>query len=224
MPIARLLMLFSYFVISISQLHAKSIDVIAVEFPPFTTTHEPDNGINFVQLRDYFKEQYQLTIQPQILPSARAQQTIAEGDWCLSFYPPADPKAYSFIKLSPEKVNLGFYRVKQDAPFLWSDLTELKGQSVAVLRYRQKGMLHNLLTQAGLTIVPVSSIEQGLKMLSYERVDLVFSSQKNAYLDSLPLAEQAQFQFSDSSLLEADVGVFVNPKCQPLLDAAKLQQ
>ena len=198
------------------------VEVIAVEFPPFTSINEPDNGLSFRQLNHYLKKHYQLSSTANFLPPARAQKVVNEGDWCLSFYPPKDKSLYQFIKLSDHKVKIGFYRRTESTPFVWTELTELAGKTVALLHYRSQGELQHTLVNAGLTLVSVESITQGLKMLEYGRVDLVFSTEESPYLDSLTAEKRANYQFSDNVLFEVEMGVYKNPKCDPLFDHTRL--
>lgn len=198
------------------------VDVIAVEFPPFTGMHEPEYGLSFKKLNVYLHQHYQLRANANFLPPARAQKVVKTDDWCLSFYPPKNKEAFEFIPLSDKKVKLGLYRRAESSPFTWENLSDLSGKSVAILHYRQPGQLQFMLIDAGLKIVPVESNTQGLKMLERGRVDLVFSTEDNPYIDSLPDDKKQFYQFSEKAVLETEMGVFMNPKCKHVFEDARL--
>jgi len=60
-------------------------EVIAVEYPPFTTMGDPEHGINFVLLDELMVRHDIQKLTPIFLPPARAQLQVQSGKWCLSF-------------------------------------------------------------------------------------------------------------------------------------------
>ncbi|MBT1446365.1 hypothetical protein KJI95_17870 [Shewanella sp. JM162201] len=192
------------------------LTVIAVEYPPFTTKTQANNGSNFTVLTDYLQDAaITLEIRPRFLPSARAQTEIAEGNWCASFYPPPDIVSGQarFVPLSDEKVALGLFRRSAPEPFVWDSLVQLAPAKVAVLRSIIDGHFIKQFTDAGLAVEYVSDIDTGLKMLEHGRVDYAFGDSNALAQSSIPKARQTQLQFSDTHLMEVQVGVFVNPDC-----------
>jgi polar amino acid transport system substrate-binding protein len=109
------------------------VKVIAVEYPPFSTTESETFGIVFDHLKPYAETHFKAPYEPYFLPPARAQLVIEQGDWCVSFYPPHKTNENAkFVPLSPEHVKLGLYRLEQATRFNYESLSELSG-SVAML-------------------------------------------------------------------------------------------
>ncbi len=193
-----------------------SLSVIAVEYPPFTTQSQPDNGSNFKVLQQYLNTiGAELTVLPRFLPTARAQATIIDGDWCASFYPPPDSVTdrANFIVLSTQKVQLGLFRKAQPEPFVWQALSELAGGKVAVLRSKVDGHFIRQFIDAGMTLEYVNDVTGGLRMLQHGRVDYAFGDSNALLISGMNAYEQSQLQFSESLLLQAPIGLFINPKC-----------
>ncbi|WP_434925900.1 substrate-binding periplasmic protein [Shewanella sp. HL-SH2] len=189
-------------------------EVIAVDYPPFTTMDVDDHGINFSLLSQLISDHYDFKVKPLFLPPARAQLQVQSGRWCLSFFPPPESQQAYFVPLSQQKVVLGLFRRKENAPFSWDDLSELKGKNLAIMRYKREGDFHRQFINAGLNMVPIESVEQGFKMLKHKRVDLVFSNQFPDYLFKHPEINSQDFQFSNTPILEAQVGVYINQACK----------
>lgn len=197
----------------------KPIDVISVEYPPFTTTTASDFGISHRLLDQFAKQYFKTQIRPVFLPPARAQFEIAKGNWCLSFYPPdVGHQESAFVQLSDEAIKLGMYRIHRTGPFTWQHLTEFAGKSVAMLRSDNKR--HHLslpMVEAGMKITNVKTVEQGLRLLLLGRVDYAFGD--NTSLDYLNFSdnEKVQLQFSAVSLSETNPGFFYNFACKEKL-------
>ncbi|ABM00600.1 hypothetical protein SHAM105786_13570 [Shewanella amazonensis] len=195
---------------------ARTLAVIALEYPPFTTETQADKGSSFRMLQKYLlSNQLEFELQPLFLPSARAQSEIIAGNWCASFYPPPDivKEQSRFLLLSDEIVSIGIYRRRQPEPFVWTDLSELGGGKIALLRSRVDGGFLQQFTDAGLTIEFVSDVATGLRMLNKGRVDYAFGDSDAISVLTLPKAMRENLQFSSTHLMEVPVGVFVNPMC-----------
>ncbi|GAA0781656.1 hypothetical protein [Shewanella aestuarii] len=188
-------------------------EVIAVEYPPFTTMGDPEHGINFVLLDELMVRHDIQKLTPIFLPPARAQLQVQSGKWCLSFFPPPEYIPSTFLALSDQKVILGLFRRTESSVFSWQHLSELKGKKLAIMRYKREGAFHKQFIDAGIEIVQVESLVQGFKMLQYNRIDLVFSNQFPDFIKQLPESDRIQFQFSKTSILEVNVGVYINDKC-----------
>ena len=191
---------------------AQSVDVIALEYPPFTTAFDSTNGTAFTLLNTYASQHFSFAVKPLILPPARAQQRILSGDWCLSFYPPANRENYPFIALSEQQVKLGLFRKKQASVFQWQSLDELSGKRLGIFRALQNQGIHSIFEQ--LDLVYIETLHQGFSLLLADRVDYVFGD--NAAIGSSPVYADfvEQLQFSDTVLMQVPVGVFVNPECK----------
>jgi polar amino acid transport system substrate-binding protein len=192
-----------------------NIDVIAINYPPYTSPSAPDYGSNFSLLSKYAKSHLRVSITPLFLPPARANRIIKDGHWCLSFYPPRnDNKLSRFVSLSDNLVSIGFYRLKKKESFQWSKLEELSGKMVAILRSNIIGKIHQSLINAGLKIVYVETIEQGLQLVLKSRVDYAFGDNLVLSETSLSEDQKRKLQFSESSFHTAKIGFFYNSKCE----------
>lgn len=200
----------------VAQEGAKTLAVIALEYPPFTTETQADKGSSFRALQKYLHSKHlEFELQPLFLPSARAQSEILAGNWCASFYPPPDivREESRFVLLSDSLVSLGIFRRRQEDPFVWKDLSELGGGKIALLRSKVDGSFLQQFTDAGLTIEFVGDISTGLRMLSKGRVDYAFGDSDALSVLTLPKEMRENLQFSSTHLMEFPVGVFVNPMC-----------
>jgi len=206
------------FFISSASAAKETIDVIAIDYPPFTSKNSPDYGISFSLLSKYAKEHMQVSVLPYFLPPARAQHTITKGDWCLSFYPPSTGNELSrFIPLSDDMIQLGLYRIKASSAFTWEQLSELKGKSVALLRANTRGKMHQRFIDAGLNIVYVESVEQGIMLMLKYRVDFSFGDVSALERSTLSLIDRRKIQFSDSYISKTHIGFFYNTRCKERL-------
>ena len=195
-----------------------TVDVIAVEYPPYTSSTEPHFGKSFELLSAYAQKHFHLPITPMFLPPARANRIVKESNWCLTFYPP--PQGHDlakFVPLSNEIVRFGFYRLLQPGIFQWQSLNELNGKLVALLRPNVKGQLHQDLINAGINLVFVESVEQGIQLLLKRRVDYAFADNSALSQSSISDRDKSTLQFSKSSVLSANVGFFYNTQCKDRL-------
>jgi polar amino acid transport system substrate-binding protein len=186
---------------------AKVIDVLAIEYPPFTTSQVASNGIAFELLA---KAALSNTVEWHAVyaPPGRAAEMIKAGEWCASFYPvEADIESHS-ITLSQSEVSIGLVRQTQSTPFIWNDLSELKGKSVALLRTREGSTFAQQFSDAGLDVVFIENIETGLKLVKRSRVDFTLS-------DNISYVQQndRDLQFSKTTILTTPITLFINPEC-----------
>jgi polar amino acid transport system substrate-binding protein len=203
---------------SLSANERLNIDVIAVDYPPYSSPKLPDYGSSFSLLNKYAQSNFRMSVKPLFLPPARANKIIQDGHWCLSFYPPAADNDFSrFVPLSDSIVSIGFYRLRQQERFYWTELNELSGKTVTLLRTNTINKLHQRFLDAGLKVVYVESIAQGLKLVLKNRVDYAFGD--NLVVTKIQLSEtqRQKLQFSESAVHEAKVGFFYNIKCEDKL-------
>lgn len=192
------------------------VKVIAVEYPPFLTSDSETFGLSFAHLKPYAKTHFKTAYEPYFLPPGRAQLIIEQGDWCVSFYPPHKTNENAkFVPLSPEHVKLGLYRLEQPTRFNYESLSELSG-SVAMLRSNTLGSTPKMLEDAGLELVHLEKIEQGIHMLLAGRVDYAFGDSSTlktyAHIDNIN-----KLQFSEIPIYEARIGFFYNTDCEAAL-------
>lgn len=194
------------------------VDVLSIEYPPFTGSNLPENGLSFRLLRAYAQEHMKVDVRPRFLPPARAQVLLRDAKWCLSFYPPKNAADLSgFIPLSDQRVDLGLFRRAQSAPFGWTDLKELAGGKLAIFRTPTLGALHRQLGNAGLELVFIDHLEQGFKLLINNRVDYVFADRATVNNLGYTRANVHLFQFGETLLSKTQVGVFYNKACASML-------
>jgi len=195
-----------------------NIDVIAVNYPPYTSPSAGDYGSSFSLLTKYAQSHFRVPITPLFLPPARANRIIKDGHWCLSFYPPSkDNKLSRFVPLSDDIVSIGFYRLKQQEGFHWSKLEELSGKVVALLRANKVGEMHQSFIDAGMQLVYVESIEQGLQLVLKNRVDYAFGDNLTLPETRFSEDEKSKLQFSESAFYTTKVGFFYNSECEKKL-------
>ncbi len=190
--------------------------VIAVEYPPFLTPQSKTFGTNFIFLKQYADTHFKMGYEPYFIPPGRAQLLIEKGEWCISFYPPKKQnKKARFVLLSPETVQLGLYRLTQNNEFTYTSLSELRG-TVAIMRSNVLGPIPKQLEEAGLKLVHLETIEQGINMLIAGRVDYAFGD--NTTLQTYSENNNInKLQFSEVSLNEVEVGFFYNIDCEKSL-------
>lgn len=200
----------------------KVVDVLAVEYPPFTTSQVAGNGIAMSAFYQRFNEP-QIKWRPQFVPPARAYYLIEKGDWCVSFYPIPDNILSTKITLSEQVIRIGLIRLKSEkqksSVFEWQTLTELSPASVAILRTGVNSVFIQRFQQANLKPVFVENVTSARYMLQYGRVD--YAMLDNVSFENLPELEQQNIEFSLSSLIETPITVFVNPKCQLNLEISE---
>lgn len=186
---------------------AKTIDVLAIEYPPFTTSEESNNGIAFELLRKAALSD-DITWRPVYAPPGRAAAIIRSGDWCASFYPADKSIKSQSIVLSKSEVSVGLVRLAKENTFIWQSLDELTGKSVALLRTKEDSAFSQQFTDVGLRVVFVEDIDTGMRLVKSGRVDYALS-------DNLSFAQQNDdaLQFSKSALVVTPVTLYLNPAC-----------
>ena len=186
---------------------AKTVDVLALEYPPFTSSESKGNGIAF-ELLEKTLGQKGIKWRPTYAPPARAASIIEKGDWCASFYPIIDEFDSVRVVLSKSKVIIGLVRKQEDSIFQWDGLESLAGHSIALLRTRKRSPFSQQFLDAGLEVLFVDNMEMGLKYVEEGFVDYAIS-------DNLSFAQlnKENLEFSHTSILTTPITLFVNPAC-----------
>ena len=187
-------------------------EVLAVEYPPFTTSKAADDGLAFLVLRQAFPA---YKFKPLIVPPKRAYNMIQNGQWCMSFYPSSEGVAADKVVLSEHAIKIGLVRLRQQEPFTWTDLDELVGLHVALLRSGEDSPFTSKFYQAGLVVTFTETIQQSMDLVMRQRVDIAMYDDYN--FNQLPAALREKLQFSDSVLLQTPITLFTNPHCNNLL-------
>lgn len=190
---------------------ANTIEVIAVEYYPFTTKAIPSGGIAFELLNELSaNERYRW--KPKLLPPKRAYYEVESGDWCASFYPPHGGENHTIHSLGDDVVHIGLIRLTKTSPFSWSSLTEFSGKSLAMLRTGPESDYLNRFQNAGVEIVFVETVQQAAMMVFLNRVDLAMID--NISYSYLSLEQKQKLQFSNTYLNSMKLRLFVNNKCK----------
>lgn len=175
----------------------QTFEVLAVEYPPFTTPAHPKGGLAFELLENANQD---VTWKPLFVPPRRAYAIIDSGHWCASFYPSHKPQTHISIELSDQPIKIGLVRQKQPSNFAWNELTELKSKTVALLRTEERSEFVQQFQQAGLQPVFVESVQAGLQMVLLNRVDMAMLDDTS--FAALSQSDKAKLQMSDNALLE----------------------
>ncbi|QOL26332.1 transporter substrate-binding domain-containing protein [Thalassotalea sp. LPB0316] len=187
-----------------------SLEVVAVEYPPFTTLNNKSGGIAFELLESRLANSH-VTASPLFLPPARAARYLSEGPWCASFYPIRNTNDYKSFALSQEKVKIGLVRLKQQGDFAWTALEQLKGQTVALLRTSDNSTFLQEFENAGIEVAFAESPQAIVMMVLLSRVDLGLADSWS--FESLEAENKAKLQFSTTSLFETPITLHVHDRC-----------
>lgn len=192
------------------------VNVIAIEYPPFTTSSHPKGGIAFELLNDLTSNK-KIKWKPLFLPPNRAYKILESGDWCASFYPISGQNKFTKYKLGKASIKLGLVRLSKPTPFIWSSLDELKGNVVVLLRTDSKSKFSIKFKNSGMNIVYVETIQAAIKMVLAQRVDIAMID--NISYSNLKSTDKKQLQLSKSFLHETKISIFINDSCDiPLLN------
>ncbi len=205
------------------KLQADVVDVLAIDYPPFTGEKLPGNGLSFRLLQAYAHKHMTVAVRPKFLPPARVQVLLSEGAWCLSFYPPKSNNEFAgFLQLSDQWVDLGLFRRAREDRFVWAALQDLSGGKIATFRTPTFGDLYSQFSQAGLELVYVDHLEQAFKLLINNRVDYVFADRFAPANVSYTQKYLTQLQFGETILTKTQVGFFYNKSCASKIFRAHL--
>lgn len=194
---------------------ASSIEVIAVEYPPFTSSQMYNDGLVFELLRDYYPLPESWQYKSYFVPPARAQHIVEQNAWCISIYPPAALSDHiKFVALGGQEVKLGFAVHTNTALEQWKSVPSLEGKVVALLRAKTPTEVERMLEEKKATVLYLENVEQGVDMLYRHRVDL-------AFIDHITFAQLRKSHedwhdigFADDILRSVPVGVFYNSQCE----------
>lgn len=192
------------------------VNVIAVEYPPFTTINYPEGGVAFELLNDLSSNK-KIKWKPFFLPPKRAYKTIESGDWCASFYPIFGENEFKKYELGKDTIKIGLVRLSKPSPFTWSALDDLKGSRVALLRTDSNSKFSKKFQNSGMDIVYVETIQAAIKMVLHQRVDIAMID--NISYSKLNPTQKKQLQLSNNSVFETKISLYVNNNCDiPLLN------
>ncbi|NVK24181.1 MAG: transporter substrate-binding domain-containing protein [Gammaproteobacteria bacterium] len=190
--------------------NTSNIEVIAIEYPPFTTLLDNNGGLAFKLLNSAVTDKT-VKFVPLFLPPARAGKYLKENDWCGSFYPPPIELQAKKLQLSSENIRLGLVRKRQEQPFHWQELDELSGKTAVILRNSKSSEFSRQFLAAGIKLGYVETVQAGIQMVLLDRVDFSFAD--NVTFELLENKNKQKLQFSQSSLSETKVSIFISEKC-----------
>lgn len=209
--------LFSYLLFNKAH-GSNTIEVIAVEYYPFTTNAIPSGGIAFELLNELsVNKKYRW--KPKFLPPKRAYYKVESDDWCASFYPPHGGGNYTIYSIGDDVVHIGLIRLTKTSSFSWSSLTALSGKSLAMLRTGPDSDYLKRFKNAGMEIVFVETVQQAAMMVFLNRVDLAMID--NISYSYLSLEQKQKLQFSNTYLNSMKLRLFVNNKCNLSLPTSR---
>lgn len=198
---------------------ANTIVVLAIDYPPLIGEKLANFGPIYELMDTYAKLHFDTMIHPRFIPPARAQKVVHDGDWCLTTYPPISKKVEAvFVPLMEGNIRLGLLRERKpkiSGPFTWDSLDDLRGKSITILRSNIKTDFHKRLQDAGIDVVEVESMQQGIDLLLKHRVD--YTQADNISYLSFPADIRDKLELSVSSLFETRVGFYFNRVCQDRL-------
>ena len=193
----------------------KQLPVLAIEYPPYLMAAADDHGSSFSLLEKRLAGSG-WQVEAVFLPAARAvvQMAAADRHWLLSFMPPAAGEAdVQRIVLSDDGLKSGLFRRRQPAAFRWQTLQDLAGHSVVSIRTNRGSELAAAMEQAGLRLMVVNNIEQGISLLLSGRVDYLQALEATGYYYARQLdIDEQQLQFSETLLSRYPVAVYVNTR------------
>lgn len=208
-----------------AELAPKTLPVLAIEYPPYVSNDLPNSGYSYQFLQSLFEPET-LIIKPDVLSMPRLQLVLEGNQWCASLMPPASVSDNVYIhRFENRGIKHRLFRLRQTSSFSWQELSELKGLRIATFRSRQFNALRQMLKKAGLKTVPINSIEQAIQLLTYERVDLIFSDLKSVnYLTKKMGLEPQRLQESQNIIVNRRSRIWLNLNCDAANIALKILQ
>jgi len=203
---------------SVNAAALKTIDVITVEYPPYTTPDRADDGLVYRELRDWIADRnLPISLRAHFMPPARANHMVETTDWCLSLYPPSDAIPHEFLQINASSVKIGLVRKREETEFDWDGPDYFRDAKIAILRTKQPSPNWQTYRSAGASFVYVDTKEQGLKMVLRDRVDYAAVDLKGLELFRRSNPAGRTLQFSKRIVEEFPIGIFVSDRCRSIL-------
>jgi polar amino acid transport system substrate-binding protein len=198
-----------------------TLDVIAVEYPPYTSSDRVDDGLVFQRLRTWLASRnLRITIKARFLPPARAQHAVNSSDWCMALYPPSDNTPHFFKKISDTDIVMGLVRKKSSTPFFWNGPSYFKGAKIALLRTLSLPEPWLPYREAGASFVFVETMEQALNMVVKGRADYAAADSGGLEAFNRLVPADLQLELSTKSIQVFEVGVYLSARCQDILGSS----
>ncbi|WP_430461432.1 hypothetical protein ACQUQU_01260 [Thalassolituus sp. LLYu03] len=186
--------------------------VIAIEYPPFTTQDLEGDGVSLDVLRGLLADKG-WAFEVDFLPPVRAALDVAApGNWLLSFFPPRE--GYPHIQkviLKDADILFGIFRHRKPEPFSWQSLDELRGHTLVTTRTLSNSPVLQPFVNAGLKLVLVNTLDQGVQMMVADRADYVLTTRETGYYYAHKLGvEESELQFGETIIEHFPHVVYVN--------------
>lgn len=188
------------FSISAQGAEKQRVTVATLEFSPYVSANLPNNGWAWEVLERAFARQgYRAEL--QIMPWARAVEMTKRGQVDALYMANKNPKREKWALFSQpvgEELSVAFKHVDTDVDI--NSLADLKQYSVIGLRAAH---VVNKLRKAGVTVGTVDSLQQGIRMLFFRRVQILVTDRYAAsyMLDNeFPGPYQLAIEFVDTPL------------------------
>jgi polar amino acid transport system substrate-binding protein len=198
----------------------KVLDVIAVEYPPYTGASLPDGGQAFRMLRELIaSKNLPIIINPRFLPPARAQHAVDTTDWCIALYPPSPGTSFVFHRIGETSLFLRLVRQKSEDAFSWDAPTYFAGKKIALLRTKSMADYWQPYKEAGAEFVFVETLEQAMNMVVRGRVNYAVANDIILEQFNSALPDNQKLQLSETTVQEFPSGVYLSARCRDLLDS-----
>ena len=190
----------------------RPINVVAIEYPPYTTSSHPDRGLSFEVLRQSLATS-DFVIEEIFLPPARAAiYTQSDQGWLLSLYPPKAGAAHvKKIVYRQARIPYSLFRLRRPEAFRWDNLNELAGGTVALTRTPINTRSLVKYRAAGLTPVFINTLNQGILMVAEGHADYVLTTLETGryYAEQLEI-DPHKLQFAETIIQWFPYTIYLN--------------
>lgn len=195
-----------------------TLDVIAVEYPPYTSSERADDGLVFRELRNYLiARNLPITIRARFLPPARAQNAVDTVDWCMALYPPSENTPHVFRRIGNSKVTLGLARIRRTEAFSWENADYFKDKRIALLRTVSMPQAWKPFEEAGAEFVFVEAMDQALNMVLQGFADYAVVDSGGLEAFDRTRSDGPELELSRQAVQEFPVGVYLSARCSDIL-------
>jgi len=189
------------------------VNVVCTEYPPFLSASSPGKGRSFMRLESLLQKNNRWKFHPVFLPPPRIHNYINNSqDWLFSFIPVSVPaQDVKAIVIADDFLESGFFRLQAPTPFIWLNLQQYRGKRVVIIRSLTEDDTESRLIDAGMTVITVNHVRQGLRMLFSGRADFVQAVKETGYYFA---AEEGlnteRLQFTDPPAAVYPLTLYIN--------------
>lgn len=151
------------------------LEILAIEYPPYTDSTMPDHGLSFEILKEAYKGS-EFNVIPVFHPPARCELEFIEGRHPVSLYNHFSFTQYENLEqVLIQRVLLTFFYNREFGELSWETLSDLSGKKNGVLRLGGSSQLRETMESAGLITVELDSLDQIFRLLKMGRIDVAAS-------------------------------------------------